>query len=143
MSLAKTLTVLAGCFFVFSGLLHASNPYFFMHSVASYRIVPESIVGMIGLFLPHLLIVVGVCLCFDWMIETVLPVALVIAVVFIAAQLTVLVRGMKIDCGCFGSTVSPVSVRSLMPSLFITAVCLLRLFLYQSQGQTRATVKVS
>ncbi|MEM9366809.1 MAG: MauE/DoxX family redox-associated membrane protein [Planctomycetota bacterium] len=125
--LVKAAVMLSGCLLVFSGLLHASNPYAFMHSIASYRFAPTWLVGLLGLLLPYVLLTVGTCLCLGLLPRVSSRCALILSLAFVILQVAVLARGLEIDCGCFGQVSSPVSLKSIVPSGFIVVTSMVSL----------------
>lgn len=44
---------------LFAGVIHAAQPYLFVHTIASYRIVPAAVAGLIGVWLPYLQLVLA------------------------------------------------------------------------------------
>lgn len=120
--LSATLLVIA---LISSGLLHAAQPYFFIHTITNYRILPPSLAGVVGLFLPYLQIVLGTCLLLKFAERVALRLAMAIFASFALAQASVLVRGIEIDCGCFGFMKSEVSIVSILLPIALVLACFL------------------
>ncbi len=93
--------VLAGVFAV-AGALKLPDTGASLRAVRAYRLLPESLVPVVGYGLPALEVVlalvllVGVATRFAAVVSAVLLVAFIIGVASAAA------RGLSIDCGCFG-----------------------------------------
>lgn len=108
---------------VYSGLIHASQPYLFVHTVASYRLVPEWAVGFSGLLIPYIQILLGLALGLGIAERAANLMAAVMFAAFSLAQISVLFRGIQIDCGCFGFAPSPVSVQTVLVSIALLIAC--------------------
>lgn len=122
---------------LFSGVVHAVQPYLFIHSVASYELLPSWIVGGVGLFVPYLQIVLALCLAFELLYRSALWMGVALSCLFIAAQSSALARGIAIDCGCFGFTASEVSAGTIMVPTTLLFCYLSRLWvLRDSQMQS-------
>lgn len=80
------------------------DPSLFAQSVAGFLILPNILVNSTALILPWLEIVVAILLlCRVWPGPTLL-LANGMLVVFLAALVSALVRGIDVDCGCFSPT---------------------------------------
>ena len=79
-----------------------ASPQAFADSVASFRLVPSWLVSPLTLALPPFEILVGAALLADRPSRLGAGGALVLAGVFLVAMITALVRGIPVDCGCFG-----------------------------------------
>ncbi len=90
-----------GATFLYAGWLKASDPVAFARSVANYQLLPYSWNYLVAAALPYVEILAGTLLVIN---RRVRPAALVIGglnLVFIAALVSVVARGLDIDCGCF------------------------------------------
>lgn len=90
---------------IFAAVPKTLAPEDFIEAVGNYRLLPPVLSYAAGLFLPWLELVVGVALVGPrrmrdgaWLL------ACVLCTVFVAAQLSALLRGLDIACGCFGNT---------------------------------------
>lgn len=108
---------------LFSGILHAIQPYLFMHTVASYQIFPKWAVGLLALWIPYFQIVLGLCFGLGIARRTTNGIAALLFAAFALAQLSVLARGLDIDCGCFGFVSSKVTVRTVGFSAVLFMAC--------------------
>lgn len=113
---------------LFTGVCHATEPYFFMNTISSYRILPSVVVGIIGLWLPYLQIVVALCIGFRFVEATATKIAACLYLLFIVAQASVLLRGFEIDCGCFGYVRSTVSLTSIAIPMMLFFACVAALW---------------
>jgi uncharacterized membrane protein YphA (DoxX/SURF4 family) len=73
-----------------------------VRAVRAYQILPESWVRPVAYALPYLEIAVAILLLIGVGTRLVAALAAVMLVLFIAAVASAGLRGLKIDCGCFG-----------------------------------------
>jgi putative oxidoreductase len=130
------LCIVLGSVLIYSALEHLLNPYQFVNSVANYSMVPESWSYWIAFVLPNVQIMAG-CLLFTrtFRLEA-LAISTILFAVFAAAQTSAFLRGLDIECGCFGghsASVGVTSVGFVVSFLFISALLLRYSLLYKSQ----------
>ena len=94
---------------VVAGWLKISSPDDAVRAVQAYQILPGSWTHAVGYGLPLLEIVIGLLLILGLGTRWAAIAAGVLMLVFIAGIVSVWVRGLSIDCGCFGGggTVDP------------------------------------
>jgi hypothetical protein len=103
-----------------SALAHLANPYVFLDTIYSYRIVP-AIAGLwIAVVLPFLQLVLGICLLAGWWRRPAYLLASALFVTFVGVRFAALWRGLDIACGCFGSTNE---LKIGWPTLALAGVC--------------------
>ena len=91
-----------GGMFVYSAWSKIGDPGLFATTVMRYELLPEFAVGLFALTLPMLEMLVGLAFIFTkWVRETAL-LATGMLVMFLFALIIAVVRGLEIDCGCFG-----------------------------------------
>lgn len=108
MSRAGTLVyhlcrLLLGAIFLWAGVLKAADATAFAGTVAAYKILPYTGNYLLAAVLPWIEIVAGVLLAAN---RRVRPAALLLGgltLSFALALVTVIARGLEIDCGCFGA----------------------------------------
>ena len=93
--------VLAGVFLV-SGGIKAWDARETIVAVRAYQLLPESLVGTVAAILPWFELALGVLLLVGLATRLAAILAGVVMVTFIAAVASAAVRGLSIDCGCFG-----------------------------------------
>lgn len=109
---------------LFTAVIHATQPYYFIHSIASYRLLPPEIAGFVGLWLPYLQIVLALAIAVQIGERAALYLAGSLFLTFGLAQIAVLLRGIEIDCGCFGFVAHRVSPASAALPLVLVVACL-------------------
>jgi uncharacterized membrane protein YphA (DoxX/SURF4 family) len=73
-----------------------------VRAVRAYRLLPEGIVTIVGAGLPFFEIALGLLLLAGVGTRIGAGVSAVVLAVFVAGIVSVWVRGLRIDCGCFG-----------------------------------------
>lgn len=104
--IAQWITLLArlGLAFVlgYAGFIKVLDPLTSARAVRAYQLLPESLVTPVGYGLPFLEIVLALLLLVGVATRYVGIVGGLIMVAFIIAIVSVWVRGISIECGCFG-----------------------------------------
>ena len=95
-----------GLLFVLSSIHKFVYPHIFLAKVYDYEIVGENIGLMIACVLPMCEFIVGMLLLCGFFQEGAAVIASLMLLAFCFAQTSVLWRGLKIGCGCFGIDVS-------------------------------------
>jgi uncharacterized membrane protein YphA (DoxX/SURF4 family) len=93
--------VLGGVFLV-SGGPKVIDPQSSVAAVRAYRLLPTSVATIVGWGLPFAEVALGLLLLVGVATRLVAAVAAVLLLVFIAAVASAAIRGLSIDCGCFG-----------------------------------------
>lgn len=123
--------------FVFAGTSKVADPTAFALAIDRYLLVPFPVAAMLGIYLPWLEVTCGIGVL--WQQTRIGSIGLLglCCVMFFGAVTSALVRGLEIDCGCFGaggigSTLGFAAVRSA--ALAIVCVALI---LYESHKESR------
>jgi putative oxidoreductase len=98
---ATIARVALGVLFVYAGLTKL-EPLKFAHEVANYRLLPPGAVNLVAVTLPFIEILAGGLLVVGLRIRTAALVAGVLLCGFVVAMVTAWVRGLDVECGCFG-----------------------------------------
>jgi putative oxidoreductase len=99
---AGLLRVLLGALFLLAGGLKILDPAAFAIEIEHYQLVPWWSCALLALFLPWLEICVGIGLLTQPVWRGALAWATGLLLLFSAALLSAMLRGLSIDCGCFG-----------------------------------------
>ena len=105
---AVTSWVSTGARFVLGGVLLVAgaakvvDPQASVAAVRAYELLPDGLVTAVGWGLPFVEVVLGVLLLAGIAVRPAALATAVLLVVFIAAVTSAAVRGLSIDCGCFG-----------------------------------------
>ena len=122
--------ILMGLIFLIAGLAKISDPVRFMLTLREFKLFPETVIPFLALYLPWLEFVLGLFLIIGLLYR---PSALLLAclnTLFVIAILTVIARGMEIDCGCFGFLADTLNIpnsadmKTVVRNLFFIGMCL-------------------
>jgi len=141
------LRSILGVVFIYSGVLKILSPLSFADSIASYRIVPSNAINLLASGLPPLEILSGLLLITGFNVRVgILTVSLMLTA-FSIALLSVIIRGLSIDCGCFGGSFWIDSnpwfalIRNLV--LLCAGIYLYSCYLAIRQGESKSLIKAS
>jgi uncharacterized membrane protein YphA (DoxX/SURF4 family) len=96
------LRVALGAIFIVAGGAKIGQAAYFAAQIAGFRLVPQVVIAPIALALPFLEVLLGVYLVIGLFTRWAAWIAAVLLLIFDAAIASAVVRGMTIDCGCFG-----------------------------------------
>jgi putative oxidoreductase len=91
-----------GALFIFAGAAKAYDPGEFAVEIQRYNLIPWISGVIVALYLPWVEILSGLGLLFKRLERGALLLVTVLLVVFTVALGSAMVRGLNIDCGCFG-----------------------------------------
>jgi uncharacterized membrane protein YphA (DoxX/SURF4 family) len=100
--LTTVARVALGLVMVIAGLLKISDPDQAVRAVQAYQILPQSLTHIVGYGLPLLEISLGLLLLLGLATRLAAVFAGVFMLVFIVAVSSAWIRGLSIECGCFG-----------------------------------------
>jgi uncharacterized membrane protein YphA (DoxX/SURF4 family) len=92
-----------GGLFLWTGWQKLVEPGAFAASIANYRVLPEALVGASAVGLPVLELVVGVALLLPTYARGAAVIVAALLGVFAVAMAQSKLRGIDVDCGCFGA----------------------------------------
>jgi len=96
-------SLVVGGVFVWAAVLKIRDPLAFAQSVANYKIVCNLVAFWIGLLLPWLELAAGAFLIVGlWRRTSALLLSAMLAGFIVLVAVT-MIRGIDVDCGCFGS----------------------------------------
>jgi len=87
--------------FVYAGAVKMQDVVAFAGHVAAYQILPYAMNYLVAATLPYVEFLAGVMLLLNVRVRPALLVIGAMTLVFMAALVSVLLRGLAIDCGCF------------------------------------------
>jgi uncharacterized membrane protein YphA (DoxX/SURF4 family) len=102
--LAPILRIAIGALFVLAGLAKIADPIGFLAAIIAYRL-PLSVtsVKLAAVILPWLEVVTGLTLASGIWLDAGLIAASALSILFLAVASQAAIRGLSIQCGCFGS----------------------------------------
>jgi uncharacterized membrane protein YphA (DoxX/SURF4 family) len=99
--------MLVGGVWVVAGALKLPDPNENVRAVRAYDLLPESAVPVVGHALPILEILVGLCLLLGLLTRVAAVVSALLLVAFVVGIGSAWIRGLSIECGCFGGGAGP------------------------------------
>ncbi|MGK2943246.1 MAG: MauE/DoxX family redox-associated membrane protein [Desulfuromonadales bacterium] len=87
--------------FVYAGAVKMQDVVAFAGHVAAYQILPYAMNYLVAATLPYVEFLAGVMLLLNTRVRPALLVIGAMTLAFMAALVSVLLRGLAIDCGCF------------------------------------------
>jgi len=97
------LRMVLGGVFLYAGTTKISNPQAFADSIATFKLLPAQLINIVALGLPPFEILLGLMLISEWKARAATLAVAGLAIVFVLALGQALIRGLVVDCGCFGS----------------------------------------
>ena len=107
--------------FLYSGAIKVWDPRTFAEDVANYRMLPPFAVALTAAVLPWCEILAGAALVVPRWRRAGALLAAGMAVMFIIAVVTAMIRGLDISCGCFGAGSHAAGLQTLGLDLLILA----------------------
>jgi len=92
-----------GAIFIYAGITKVQQPLSFADSIATFRLLPNAWVNIFALALPTFEIVIGLMLLTGWKCRLAAFATVGLTAIFAVALGQALIRGLNVDCGCFGS----------------------------------------
>lgn len=102
-SLPALMAGLVGLVYLLAALSKLMDPVGFYHSVQAYRLLPDLPAWWLAHYLPCLELAAGLVLWLPGWRRTGAWFVVCLSMVFIFALGSLLIRGMDISCGCFGT----------------------------------------
>jgi len=122
------LRAVLGGLFVYAGAVKALDPLDFAQNIRNYRLVGQELSFLAAVFLPWVEILAGTFLIAGvWRRGAALTVSGLL-VFFIVLTLVTMVRGIDVDCGCFGSLSRKSGVGVIVEDALMLAMGLALLF---------------
>lgn len=95
--------LLLGGLFLYAGLVKGQDVTAFARDLAAYQLLPYAFNYLVAATLPYVEVLAGALLLLGRNVRGAALLLALLTLVFIAAILSALLRGLEIDCGCFGS----------------------------------------
>ena len=103
--IALLCRVILGIVLIYASIDKIVHQAEFAKAIGNYNVLPFGLENLLGIVLPVLELLVGICLVLGIMIDGSAIIAGGMMVVFIIAISQALFRGIDINCGCFKVTV--------------------------------------
>ena len=96
------VSLVVAAVFIYAGIDKIHDPLQFADSIAAFAILPAVLINLLAMGLPPFEIASGLLLIGPWTRRVGSLAVAVILVVFMIALSSALLRGLTLDCGCFG-----------------------------------------
>ncbi len=97
------IRIVLGSLFIYSAALKIMDAEYFAKSLYNYRILPAETLNLFALIIPWLELVIGLLLVLGIFVKESALLGSILMIIFIAAIVSAVARGLDIDCGCFGT----------------------------------------
>ena len=95
---------LLGVVFLLAGGMKLAHPAAFFSDLLGFGVpFPEMFLRVVAVYLPWLELLVGFGLLLNFWAETIRPLASVLCLVFVLMLAQAVLRGLDLNCGCFGA----------------------------------------
>ena len=94
--------IIIGGIFLVSGLAKISDPIRLIFTLRDFKLFPEIIVPFTAIYLPWLEFILGLLIIVGLLYRTSSLMLAFLNFAFMLAILSVIIRGIEVDCGCFG-----------------------------------------
>ena len=121
--LSMIFRFILGAVFIYAGVQKIFVPAEFSQSIQNYMILPAALTNLVAIFLPWLEICCGILLLAGIFIRASAILLTLMNLVFVIAILSALIRGLDINCGCFGSD-TPLDWFKMIENLILLAMSL-------------------
>ncbi len=88
--------------FCYAGWSKLQSPQAFADSIATFQLLPARLINLLALGLPPFELAVGLWLFIGWKVRTAAFCGGAASVIFLLALFSALLRGLPVECGCFG-----------------------------------------
>ncbi len=123
--------IFLGFLFIYAGAEKISNPADFSQSIMNYKLFPVEIINIFAITLPWIEVVCGLLLLFGISVRENSLIIFSLLFVFTLAVAISMIRGLNLDCGCFGKP-SPIGWKKLGEN-FLMLVLSFLLIIYDSK----------
>ena len=103
--IALLCRVILGVILIYASIDKIVHPAEFAKAIGNYNVLPFGLENLLGIVLPILELLVGICLVLGIMLDGSAIIAAGMMIVFIIALSQAMIRGIDINCGCFKVTV--------------------------------------
>jgi len=100
--LTLTFRVVLGIVFIYASLDKIQYPADFAIAVQNYRLIPDVLTNLVAIILPWVELVCGICLFVGFFLRESASIISSLIIVFIIVLVSALIRGLDINCGCYG-----------------------------------------
>ena len=121
------LRLLIGGIFFYAGLEKILDPFNFSVAIYNYRLFPDFLLGGMAAAIPWIEAIAGLFLLSGFNTKGAAALTLFLLLIFIGLIIISAIRGLDIDCGCFGSLERKVGIQAIFEDtlLFVISMSVL------------------
>jgi uncharacterized membrane protein YphA (DoxX/SURF4 family) len=123
--LLNLVRIALGVIFIYAAIPKILRPDEFADAINNYRILPYFLVNLMAICLPYVELLIGIFLIFGFRIKAVSFGALTLMVIFIIAVFSAWIRGIDINCGCFGTGKEIISYKEIIRDIIFLLMAFL------------------
>ena len=127
--IALLCRVILGVILIYASIDKIVHPAEFAKAIGNYNELPFGLENLLGVVLPILELLVGICLVLGIMLDGSAIIAAGMMIVFIIALSQAMIRGIDINCGCFKVTVEngghQVGIRRIIEDFLFLGISLM------------------
>jgi uncharacterized membrane protein YphA (DoxX/SURF4 family) len=101
--LLVSIRIFLALVFIFAAVTKVTETETFARAIANYKLLPNFLINFLAIILPWIELCAGVLLLFGISVKENSTILSGLLFIFIIAILISLLRGLNIDCGCFGT----------------------------------------
>lgn len=116
--------LLLGGVFIWAGVVKALDVPAFAGQVAAYQLLPYAWNYAVAAILPYVELLAGVLLLINLRVKAAALLISLLNAAFIVVLLSVLARGLDIDCGCFGPDAGTTPLQALGRDVVLFALAI-------------------
>lgn len=135
------LRFIVGGAFVTAGALKIADPAQFAIGVTNYRLVPHELINLVAILLPWVELIAGAFVLTGIWLRSAALLLTILTVMFFFAIVSALVRGLNIECGCFG-TIGGRHVGLVNLAIDLVLFTLAALLVRRSQSYSASSIPV-
>lgn len=128
-----------GGIFIYAGILKVPDPVGFAGDVSNFHLLPWPLGVALAFYLPWLEILCGGALFLGWKRGGAIALLTALTAIFIGATLIARLRGINVNCGCFGTASKDLSFGWHLVLDFAILAALLLLWRWYRGDTRRAT----
>lgn len=92
-----------GGLFIYAGIVKVADPVAFAGDISNFHLIPWPAGVRLAFYLPWLEMICGAALFLGWKRRGAVVVLTALTTIFIGASVLARLRGIDVNCGCFGS----------------------------------------
>ncbi len=127
-----------GFVLIIAAIPKIADPASFAKSIEAYQLIPAIFINLTALFIPWGELIIGIFLIAGFMLRSNAILSALLFATFSVIIAVSLLRGLSIDCGCFGANSSPLSWMRFVEDIVLM---LFSIIIYQTSKNQLSNAK--